>query len=202
MLIRSVKIAMSDSTEIASGRGRPRDVCPEKRPQYSMPGLIGFETTLSGRSYVKLLTDMKASGYRGVLFFLWLPNAEMAVARVENRVQQGGHGVPPEDVRRRYAAGVLNLFRLCRPTLHGWWLYDASRLPPRLIAVEGDGQLVVKQKRLYRRIEQQTEESHEESHWGSSHEAGGCRFSTGRPKGLQTREGIRYAGYYLGKWRS
>jgi predicted ABC-type ATPase len=124
---------------------------------------FGFETTLSGRTYVKLLTDMKGSGYRVVLFFLWLPNADMAVARVENRVEEGGHGVPPEAVRRRYEAGAINLFRLYRPILDGWWLYDASRLPPLLIAFEGNGQFVIKHKRLYRRIEQQAEEHDEET---------------------------------------
>jgi hypothetical protein len=103
------------------------------------------------------------NGYRVVLFFLWLPNADMAVARVENRVKEGGHDVPAEDVRRRYQAGVRNFFRLYRPILNSWWLYDSSGLPPKLIAVEGDGQLVVKQKRLYRRIEQQSAEYHEES---------------------------------------
>ncbi len=125
---------------------------------------FGFETTLSGRTYVKLLLDMKANGYRGVLFFLWLPSADMAVARVENRVEEGGHGVPAEDVRRRYQAGVRNLFRLYRPILNRWWLYDASRLPPKLIATERDGRLDVKQKRLYRRIKQQAEEGREKSH--------------------------------------
>jgi predicted ABC-type ATPase len=124
---------------------------------------FGFETTLSGRTYVKLLGDMKASGYRVVLFFLWLPSAEMAVARVENRVRQGGHNVPAEDVRRRYGTGVRNLFRLYRPLLDGWWLYDASRLPPKLIASEEPGRLTIKQKRLYKRIEQQAEENHEET---------------------------------------
>jgi predicted ABC-type ATPase len=124
---------------------------------------FGFETTLSGRTYVKLIGEMKASGYRVVLFFLWLPNAEMAVARVENRVRQGGHRVPAEDVRRRYGIGVRNLFRLYRPLLDGWWLYDASRLPPKLVAKEEEGRLTIKQKRLYKRIEQQAEESHEET---------------------------------------
>jgi len=124
---------------------------------------FGFETTLSGRTYVKLLSDMKVNGYRIVLFFLWLPSAEMAVARVENRVGEGGHAVPPADIRRRYHAGVRNLFRLYRQILDHWWLFDASRLPPKLIAVEEGGQLVVKQKRLYRRIEQQGEGNHEKT---------------------------------------
>jgi predicted ABC-type ATPase len=124
---------------------------------------FGFETTLSGRTYVKLLTDMKANGYHVELFFLWLPTADMAVDRVENRVAEGGHGVPPADIRRRYHAGLRNLFRLYRPILNSWWLYDASRLPPNLIAIEEDGQLVVNRKRLYRQIEKQTEQDHEES---------------------------------------
>jgi predicted ABC-type ATPase len=120
---------------------------------------FGFETTLAGRSYVKLLGDMKANGYRVVLFFLWLPSADMAVARVQNRVKQGGHNVPEDDIRRRYAAGVANLFRLYRPTSDGWWLYDASRLPPKLIASEERRHLIVKQKKLYRWIEKQAEET-------------------------------------------
>src|SRR3954447_16330203 len=55
---------------------------------------FGFETTLAGRSYVKALKAMRADGYRLELFFLWLPSADLAVARVENRAIQGGHSVP------------------------------------------------------------------------------------------------------------
>jgi predicted ABC-type ATPase len=51
---------------------------------------FGFETTLSGRTYVRLLTDLKAADYRVVLFFLWLPNADLAVNRVAVRVRQRG----------------------------------------------------------------------------------------------------------------
>jgi predicted ABC-type ATPase len=124
---------------------------------------FGFETTLSGRTYVKLLTDMKTSGYRIMLFFLWLPNAGMAVTRVENRVKEGGHSVPPADIRRRYQAGVRNVFRLYRPILDRWWLYDASRVPPNLIAIEEDGHIVVHRKSLYQRIERQSKEDHEKT---------------------------------------
>ena len=91
---------------------------------------FGFETTLAGRTYLKLLGDMKPSGYRVVMFFLWLPTADAAVRRVALRVKQGGHSVPPGDVRRRYRAGLRNFFELYRPILDGWWCYDASRLTP------------------------------------------------------------------------
>jgi len=124
---------------------------------------FGFETTLSGRTYLNMLGRMKKDGYRIVLFFLWLPSTELAVARVENRVRQGGHSVPAEDIRRRYASGLRNLFHLYRPMLDCWWLYDASRTPPKLIVREEDSRLIVKQKKLYRQIEQKMEGSHEEA---------------------------------------
>jgi predicted ABC-type ATPase len=122
---------------------------------------FGFETTLSGRTYFKLLSDMRASGYRIILFFLWLPTAELALTRVQNRVKQGGHNVPPQDIRRRHAAGIQNLFRLYRSTLDEWRLYDASRLPPTLISIEVNGRSIVTQRRLFRRIEEEAQGQHE-----------------------------------------
>jgi predicted ABC-type ATPase len=104
---------------------------------------------------------MRAGGYRVVMFFLWLPNVEMAVARVRKRVAEGGHDVADEDIRRRFTAGIQNLFRLYRAIAHDWWLYDASRLPPKVIAIEVNGQLVVKQIKQFRRIEEQAEKIRE-----------------------------------------
>lgn len=89
------------------------------------------------------------------LFFLWLPNAETAITRVLNRVRQGGHPVPVEDVRRRYAAGLRNFFDLYLGLADGWRLYDSSRLPPKLIASEEHGRSVVTEQAVYRCIQKQ-----------------------------------------------
>jgi predicted ABC-type ATPase len=35
---------------------------------------FGFETTLSGKGYVRLLKDLKSRGYRIYLYFLWVDN--------------------------------------------------------------------------------------------------------------------------------
>jgi predicted ABC-type ATPase len=105
---------------------------------------------------------MKADGYRVRLLFLWLPNAEMAVHRVSIRVKQGGHGIPAEDIRRRYILGLRNLFQLYIPLVDGWWLYNASHLPPTLIASNQQNTLTVIQKRLYRRLERGLDQIHEE----------------------------------------
>jgi predicted ABC-type ATPase len=48
----------------------------------------------------------------------------MAVARVAERVRLGGHDVPDGVVRRRYARGLDNFFRLYRPQADRWWLID------------------------------------------------------------------------------
>jgi predicted ABC-type ATPase len=114
---------------------------------------FAFETTLSGRTHSRRLLTMKSQGYKVVLFFLWLPDPELAVARVESRVRQGGHNVPEADIRRRFDAGLRNLFRLYRPILDQWELYDASKFPPRLIASEENSVMKHKQKALFRRIE-------------------------------------------------
>lgn len=120
---------------------------------------FGFETTLSGRSYAHLLQQMREEGYRIVLFFLWLPSADLAISRVANRVRQGGHSVPENDIRRRYLTGQRNLFRLYRPLVDAWWLYDSSRLPPDLIAGEEDGSLDIRDANKFGQIQSVVTES-------------------------------------------
>jgi predicted ABC-type ATPase len=55
---------------------------------------FAFETTLSGLSYLRRIERWRSQGYRVSIFFLRLPDAETAIARVAERVRQGGHNVP------------------------------------------------------------------------------------------------------------
>jgi len=118
---------------------------------------FGFETTLSGRSYVRLLSEMKTRGYRVFLFFLWLRSSDLAVVRVANRVRQGGHDIPEADIRRRFVSGLRNLFQLYCPLLDAWWLYDASELPPAVIAKEESGKVKVAMPDRYEQITRSAE---------------------------------------------
>ena len=96
---------------------------------------FGYETTLASRSYVRWLKELKAGGYEIHLIFLWLPTAEMAVARVADRVRSGGHQVPEFTIRRRYAAGLANLRTLYLPLANSWKIVDNTRRNyPGLIA--------------------------------------------------------------------
>ena len=55
---------------------------------------FGFETTLSGRSYLNLIRDLTRRRYEVHFFFLWIPNVALALSRVRARVLEGGHDVP------------------------------------------------------------------------------------------------------------
>lgn len=97
---------------------------------------FAFETTLAGRAYARRISTLVDQGYRFHVVFLWLDSPELAVARVQDRVRNGGHAVPEEVVRRRYRAGLRNFFALYRPLATSWRIYDnSSGPPPRLIAV-------------------------------------------------------------------
>jgi predicted ABC-type ATPase len=60
------------------------------------------------------------------LVFLSLPNADLAVARVAERVRSGGHDVPEDVVRRRYAAGLRAFFNRYQEVVDTWQLMDNS----------------------------------------------------------------------------
>lgn len=67
------------------------------------------------------------------LIFLKLNNADDALARVAQRVEQGGHNIPESVIRRRFAAGLANFARHYAPAVDAWVLYANSAELPRLL---------------------------------------------------------------------
>jgi predicted ABC-type ATPase len=96
---------------------------------------FAFETTLSGRGHARWIRELRTGGYRAHLIFLSLPSADLAVARVHERVQRGGHDIPENVIRRRYATGLRNLFGSYQTAVDSWQVYDNSEFTaPRLVA--------------------------------------------------------------------
>jgi len=104
---------------------------------------FAFETTLAAHTFAPWLDRLRRDkGYRVYLLFIWLPAPEMAIARVATRVQQGGHHVPDEVVRRRYDRGLSNFFHIYRPIIDEWMMVDTTEHGrPQLIAAQTDDQL-------------------------------------------------------------
>jgi predicted ABC-type ATPase len=99
---------------------------------------FAFETTLSGRAHLVRIRELLATGYQVHVYYFWVPSADMSVARVALRVQQGGHDVPEATIRQRYARSVANFIHLYRPIVTTWQSYDSTAIGhPRCVAEGG-----------------------------------------------------------------
>lgn len=98
---------------------------------------FAFETTLAGILWARKIPAWRQAGYAIEIIFLRLPDADMAVRRVAARVRQGGHAVPEETIRRRFAKGLHNFHTRYAPLADAWSLYDNAVRPPRLLEKGG-----------------------------------------------------------------
>jgi predicted ABC-type ATPase len=69
------------------------------------------ETTLTGKMIFKVLETAKEKGYTLEMHYVGLESAEISIERVAKRVKIGGHGIPEEDLRRRFDISLPNLKR-------------------------------------------------------------------------------------------
>lgn len=67
------------------------------------------------------------------MWFLSLPNEDIAVSRVAHRVQQGGHNIPEDVIRRRFNAGLANFHERYSKVVNSWANFDSYHRPPKLI---------------------------------------------------------------------
>lgn len=110
---------------------------------------FAFETTLAGRSYLRLMRRLRDAGYNIHIFFLWLPTPEVALSRIRERVAQGGHDVPPKDVLRRYDRSIANFFRNYSDFADPWMLFNSEHTPPKLVALKQADRLRIIDEQLF-----------------------------------------------------
>lgn len=55
----------------------------------------------------------------------------------------GGHDIPEKVVRRRFHKGIRVFFRLYKPVLDSWMLFDNSENIPRAVAKEKSGKIEI-----------------------------------------------------------
>jgi predicted ABC-type ATPase len=98
---------------------------------------FAFETTLAGHTYIRRVRSWRSAGFIVKVLFLSLRNPEEAIERVALRVQQGGHDVPVEVIRRRFFAGLKNFMDVYRFEVDYWRLFDNSGPSPVLLSQGG-----------------------------------------------------------------
>jgi len=113
---------------------------------------FAFETTLSGKSYISFLMELRKRSYSINIFFLWIPTAELAIGRIQDRVADGGHDVPAADVKRRFHRGIYNFLSYYKPLADTWLLFNNADAVPRLIAQEKNGKTEILDKVLFEKI--------------------------------------------------
>lgn len=109
---------------------------------------FGFESTLAGKTQIRMLRDLKKNGYKIHIFYLWISSVELAMERIADRVREGGHFVPEETVRRRFGKSLFNFIHFYRPLADTWHLFDNSSDIPVRIALY-DGELTIFNSKLY-----------------------------------------------------
>lgn len=97
---------------------------------------FGFETTLSGRSYLRLIRRLKKQGYGVHFFFLTVPTIDLALTRIRRRVLDGGHNIPERVVRRRFHRSIQNFLAYYRQLGDSWILFDNSGATPTVVAFD------------------------------------------------------------------
>ncbi|GBF41188.1 hypothetical protein LPTSP2_04600 [Leptospira ellinghausenii] len=125
----------------------------------SEEGNIAFESTLSSRSFVNFIAEAKNKGFQFVLLFISLKNSDLACARVRQRVENGGHNIPEETIRRRFKKGRENLKKLYIPLADSYLIYDNSGREPILVSeCFNKSENIIKNEHLYNSIFNEKEE--------------------------------------------
>jgi len=125
----------------------------EQIKEYSKNSIdFGFETTMSGVTYLKYFKFLKEKGYKISIFFLWIPSSQLAIVRVKDRVAQGGHNVPVEDIKRRFERSVVRFFKEYRSFADKWILFDNADKIPKIIARKQNAHIEVINKNLFDKI--------------------------------------------------
>lgn len=103
-------------------------IAVKKMKKYITEGVsFNQETTLCGKSILRNIQLAKAAGYYIELYYVGVDSVETAKERVRQRVLAGGHGIPEQDIEKRYQESLQNL-KTVLPLCDLMVLYDNTDL--------------------------------------------------------------------------
>lgn len=114
---------------------------------------FAFETTLSGRNYLRLIRKLLTDGWRVDLYYLWLPTIEMSIERVAERVAHGGHDIPRESIVRRYPRSIANLLAHYAPLCSSAICINNSTTVPEVIFIQNAEGRTVENPELFEALQ-------------------------------------------------
>ncbi len=99
---------------------------------------FSFETVMSAPDKVELLREARSCGFRTYLYYVATEDPAINVARVKNRVAEGGHDVPEGKIVARYHRSLALLREAIRHTNRAYF-FDTSEEESRYVAEITDG---------------------------------------------------------------
>jgi predicted ABC-type ATPase len=113
---------------------------------------FAFETTLSGRAHLRRIRDLQENAWRVELIYLYLPDVEMSIERVAERVRHGGHDIPLQSILRRYPRSLNNLLNLYAPLCDSTICMDNSSETPKLVFTQTPGTRSIEAPSIYEKL--------------------------------------------------
>ena len=114
---------------------------------------FAIETTLATRSLLQIVRQAQQQNYETTVLYFWLNSPDLAIERVRDRVESGGHNIPDAVIRRRYVMGLQYLFDVYIPVIDRWILADNSK-PPFSVVAEGSKDVIyIKDNEKYQLIQ-------------------------------------------------
>lgn len=108
---------------------------------------VGVETVLSTDKYRRLVAKAKARDFAVWLLYVVLDTPERNIERVKLRVRKGGHDVPEDKIRARYARSLAQ-FPWFLEQADDAWIYDNSRAEPKRIGEKHEGIVMLDENAL------------------------------------------------------
>ena len=114
---------------------------------------FAIETTLAGRSYLKLIKKLKMNEWEIKIIYLALPSAQMSKKRVAERVLHGGHNIPNKDIERRYPRSLRNLLNEFSHKVDSCLCFMNLGKTPELIFQQKGNNRTIVNKKYYKLLE-------------------------------------------------
>lgn len=113
---------------------------------------FAFETTLSGKGYLKRVKRLQEQGWRVSLFYLLVYSPEVSVSRVAERVAHGGHNIPSEDIYRRFPKSLVRFYNDFLPLVDYAECILNEEQEPKIVFKCSSGQLFEKDTALFEKF--------------------------------------------------
>ncbi|NJA05429.1 hypothetical protein HC024_06740 [Methylococcaceae bacterium WWC4] len=118
---------------------------------------FAFETTLSGRTYLRLIQRLRSQGWRVELLYLALPAVEISQMRVAERVKHGGHSIAAADIVRRFPRSLRNLFGVYADAVDYVCCFLNTGEAPELVFTRDGGTETIFQNAIYQQLMQEAQ---------------------------------------------